>query len=199
MRQRAAQHRAVEHPGQLHVVDIGTVPADEPGVLLALHPAEPHRGGCRHGAATSSSVGTGSAAGCSAAQRTAFTMFSYPVQRQDCPEIASRISASEGSGLWSSNQRAVSIMPGVQNPHCSPWHSTKPCCTGSSTPSRSSPSTVRTSCPCAITARTVQDLTGVPSSQTVHTPQLDVSQPQWVPVSPSSSRRKCTSSRRVSA
>src|SRR5207302_606925 len=41
---------------------------------------------------------------------------------------------------------------------------------------------------------TVQDLTGVPSSQTAHTPQLEVSQPQWVPVSPSSSRRKCTSS-----
>src|SRR5215213_9318923 len=47
-------------------------------------------------------------------------------------------------------------------------------------------------------ARTVQDLTGSPSWSTTHAPQLEVSQPQWVPVSPSVSRRKCTSSSRGS-
>src|SRR4029450_3264493 len=39
----------------------------------------------------------------------------------------------------------------------------------------------------------VQLFTGDPSTWTTQTPQLDVSQPQWVPVRPSSSRRKCTS------
>ena len=42
---------------------------------------------------------------------------------------------SVGSGLRSSSARAVSIMPGVQKPHCSPCSSWKPCCTGSRTPS----------------------------------------------------------------
>ena len=52
------------------------------------------------------------------------------------------------------------------------------------------PSTVVTRRPSAMTASTVQDLTGVSSSQTTQAPQLDVSQPQCEPVSPSSSRRK---------
>ena len=41
---------------------------------------------------------------------------------------------------------------------------------------------MRTSWPPAITASVVQLLTGVPSIHTVHAPQLEVSQPQWVPV-----------------
>src|SRR4051795_356832 len=49
-----------------------------------------------------------------------------------------------------------------------------------------------------MTASVVHDFTGSPSTSTVHTPQLEVSQPQWVPVRPSVSRRKCTSSRRAS-
>ena len=89
-------------------------------------------------------------------------------------------------------------MPGVQNPHCSPWHSTKPRCTGSSRPSCSSPSTVRTARPSAIAASSVHDLTGLASSHTTQLPQFDVSQPQWLPVSPSSSRRKWMSSSRGS-
>ena len=47
-------------------------------------------------------------------------------------------------------------------------------------------------------ARVVQDLTGWPSIRTTQAPQLDVSQPQWVPVSSSVSRMKCTSSIRGS-
>ena len=52
--------------------------------------------------------------------------------------------ARVGSGLRSSSARAVIIIPGVQKPHCRPWHSMKPCWTGSSSPSCSRPSTVRT-------------------------------------------------------
>src|SRR5262249_31320202 len=57
---------------------------------------------------------------------------------------------------------------------------------------------VRTSWPPAMAASTVHDFTGSPSSHTAQAPQLLVSQPQWVPVNPRWSRRKCTSSRRPS-
>ena len=36
----------------------------------------------------------------------------------------------------------------------------------------------------------VQDLIGLPSNRIVHAPQLVVSQPMWVPVSPRFSRMK---------
>jgi hypothetical protein len=121
-------------------------------------------------------------------------MFSYPVHRQTCPDIASRISSAVGSGLWSSSQRAVIIMPGVQNPHCSPWQAAKPSCTGSSVWPAASPSTVVTRRPSAMTASTVHDLTGMSSSHTTQAPQLEVSHPQCEPVSPSWSRRKWISS-----
>jgi hypothetical protein len=120
------------------------------------------------------------------------------VHRQTWPEIASRTSASVGSGLLSSSHRAVIIMPGVQKPHWSPWQAAKPSCTGSSWLRLARPSTVATRRPSAMTASTVQDLTGVSSSQTTQAPQLDVSQPQCDPVSPSSSRRKWMSSSRGS-
>src|SRR5664279_2294098 len=106
--------------------------------------------------------------------------------------------ASLGSGSRSSNALAVINIPGVQKPHWRPWHSMKPCWTGSSRWSTSRPSTVRTECPLAIAASTVQDLTGSPSSCTTQVPQLLVSHPQCVPVNRSRSRRKCTSSMRPS-
>jgi hypothetical protein len=125
-------------------------------------------------------------------------MFSYPVQRQTWPDIASRTSAGVGSGLLSSSHRAVIIMPGVQKPHCSPWQTANASWTGSSARPAARPSTVVTRRPSAMTASTVQDLTGVSSSHTTHAPQLDVSQPQCEPVSPRSSRRKWMSSSRGS-
>jgi hypothetical protein len=133
-----------------------------------------------------------------AACSTDLTMFSYPVQRQTWPDIASLTSASVGSGLLSSSHRAVIIMPGVQKPHCSPWQAAKASWTGSSRVAVARPSTVVTRRPSAITASTVHDLTGVSSSQITQAPQLDVSQPQCEPVSPSSSRMKWMSSRRGS-
>src|SRR3954447_20751655 len=60
------------------------------------------------------------------------------------------------------------------------------------------PSIVVTSASSAWTASTVQLLTACPLRWTVHAPQFDVSQPTCVPVSPSLSRRRCTSSRRGS-
>jgi hypothetical protein len=125
-------------------------------------------------------------------------MFSYPVHRQTWPDIASRTSAGDGSGFWSSSQRAVMIMPGVQKPHWSPWQAANASCTGSRTAPRARPSTVVTRRPSAITASTVQDFTGVSSSHTTQAPQLDVSQPQCEPVIRSSSRRKWMSSSRGS-
>ncbi len=47
-------------------------------------------------------------------------------------------------------------------------------------------------------ASRVHDLTGLASSQTTQLPQFDVSQPQWLPVRPSSSRMKWMSSSRGS-
>ena len=44
---------------------------------------------------------------------------------------------------------------------------------------------MRISWPSAIAASTVHDFTGSPSISTTQAPQLDVSQPQWVPVRPS--------------
>jgi hypothetical protein len=43
VRDRAAQHRPVQHPGQEHVVEVGALPADEPLVLLAPQSTEADR------------------------------------------------------------------------------------------------------------------------------------------------------------
>ena len=57
---------------------------------------------------------------------------------------------------------------------------------------------MRISWPSHIAASAVHDFTGWPSISTTQAPQLDVSQPQWVPFSPSVSRMKWTSSWRGS-
>src|SRR5260370_13438526 len=65
-------------------------------------------------------------------------------------------------------------------------------------PSGGRPSMVLTSCPSAITASVVQDLTALPSRCTTQAPHCEVSQPTWVPVSRRFSRRNCTSNVRGS-
>ena len=62
VRVRAAQHRAVQHARQVHVVHIQALAADEPLVLFAQHPAETR--------------GHSASLECLAAQRTDLTMFS---------------------------------------------------------------------------------------------------------------------------
>src|SRR6516225_8981409 len=93
---------------------------------------------------------------------------------------------------------AVMIMPGVQKPHCRPWCSWKACCIGCRAPSLASPSMVTTSAPFAWTANMVQDLTASPFTWTTQAPHCEVSQPIWVPVSRSVSRRNSTRSVRSS-
>ena len=83
--------------------------------------------------------------------------------------------------------------PGVQKPHCSPWHSENACCTGLSRPSAEpstsvSPSTVVISRSTAETANIRHERIGRPSTSTVQAPQTPCSQPTWVPVRPRSWR-----------
>ena len=59
-----------------------------------------------------------------------------------------------------------------------------------SSPFSARPSIVVTSWPSACTASAVHDFTDSPSSRTVHAPHDDVSQPTFVPLSPSWLRRK---------
>ena len=89
-------------------------------------------------------------------------------------------------------------MPGVQKPHCRPCSSRNPSCSGCSSLAPASPSTVLISRPSTWTASIVQDLTALPSTSTVHAPQFVVSQPMWVPVSPSPCRIRWASSSRGS-
>jgi len=178
------------------VVQITAVPGHQARVLPALDGRTEHLG--RHAPAPRSLE-------ISAARRTDLTMFWYPVQRQRLPEIASRASASVGS--WFSSRYAVMVVrkPGVQNPHCSPWHSMKACCTGlivdAPVPSTepASPSTVVISWSWAVMANIRQERIGVPSIKTVQAPHTPCSHPTWVPVSRSSCRRKSDNSLRAGA
>jgi uncharacterized protein YjaZ len=43
VRERAAQERAVEHAGQLHVIDIVAMATHEASIFLAEHTTEPNR------------------------------------------------------------------------------------------------------------------------------------------------------------
>src|SRR3982751_4877117 len=109
------------------------------------------------------------------------------------PSSASRISSSLAFGLSFSSCTADITIPGVQKPHCSPWHSRKAACIGCSSPLLASPSIVVTSLPCTCAARIEHDLIARPFMCTVQAPHCAVSQPTWVPVSCSCSRRYCTS------
>src|SRR5579862_6090534 len=70
---------------------------------------------------------------------------------------------------------------------------------GCSGPSGSAnPSMVSTLAPSTCQAKTVQDFIALPSTCTTQAPHCEVSQPTWVPVRRSSSRRNCTNSVRGS-
>ena len=90
------------------------------------------------------------------------------------------------------------IIPGVQKPHCRPCWSQNACWSGWRVAPSAMPSMVLTSRPSAWTASIVHDLALSPSRWTVHAPQLLVSQPTCVPVSPNVSRRRWTRRRRGS-
>src|ERR1700691_313770 len=112
---------AVQHAGQLDVVDVISAPLGEAHVLdafaLTTHTLQffgalkrSGRGGVVHSAASLNS----SPAILAAAYWMARTMFWYPVQRQRLPEMPMRISLSEGFGFSSNSRWARMIMPGVQ-------------------------------------------------------------------------------------
>src|SRR5690606_13808136 len=206
----AAQQRHVQHPGQRQVVGPPGPAGDQSRVLLAPAGA-PHLrfGNSGHDCDTSEgmlavtgSCGTSACRAadgiCSAAARTALTMFWYPVHRHRLPSRPERTSSSSGSGFSFSRSSACMSIPGVQKPHCSAWLSWNACCSGCSSPSSAKPSMVVLSRPSACTANTEQDFTRCPSRWTVQAPQLLVSQPTTVPTLPSRSRRYCTSSMRGS-
>ena len=72
---RAGEDRAVQHPGQLHVVEVVASTTQEPGVLLAQHPAEPDRvARCGDGSFLGRAHDVTSTGVRSAAQRTALMM-----------------------------------------------------------------------------------------------------------------------------
>src|SRR5207249_4912501 len=111
---------------------------------------------------------------------------------------ASRISSALGAGLRASSSWASTIMPGVQKPHCSPWHARKASCNGLRPSAGVRPSIVVTAAPSHCTASSRQARALQPSRSTVQAPHTPCSQPTWVPVSPRSSRRKSLSERRGS-
>src|SRR5438552_3847379 len=117
---------------------------------------------------------------------------------QRLPPIASRISASLGAGLRSSSSCATTIMPGVQKPHCRPWHTRNASCSGLSPAAGVRPSIVVTAAPSHWAASSRQARALQPSTRTVQAPHTPCSQPTWVPVRPRSSRRKSLSARRAS-
>src|SRR6476469_5665212 len=91
MRIRTANHVAIDHVWQVHVVNIISSALDKARILLALH-AVAH-------AADFWTCLLHHFPPCAIfleANCTAFTMFWYPVQRQRLPEIPQRISASVG-------------------------------------------------------------------------------------------------------
>ena len=91
-------------------------------------------------------------------------------------------------------------MPGVQKPHCSAWWRRNASCSTERRPgSGARPSTVRIVAPSACTASVRQARAGAPSISMVQAPHTPCSQPTWVPVAPSSWRRKSVSSMRGSA
>src|SRR4051794_3271982 len=112
--------------------------------------------------------------------------------------MPSRISASVGASFSPRSQAACMIIPGVQKPHCRPCWSQNACWSGWRLAPSAIPSMVLTSRPSAWTASIVHDLALSPSTWTVHAPQLLVSQPTCVPVSPRLSRSRWTSRRRGS-
>jgi hypothetical protein len=90
-------------------------------------------------------------------------------------------------------------MPGVQKPHCKPWHSLNAACIGCSVPSAAArPSMVVTLAPFICAASTLHDFMARPSTSTVQAPHCAVSQPTCVPVSARLLRSKSTSSVRSS-
>src|SRR5262249_40138054 len=141
----------MEHAGEPHVVGVGGAPGQKLRILEARDIlADPLSfDGCHRGPPQRAAAPAGPR---EAASRTASTMPWYPVHRQRLAEIDSRTSCSFGDGVVRSSSWAIISIPGVQNPHWSPWASRKASCSGLSRPPSLRPSTVVSSAPFAETA-----------------------------------------------
>src|SRR5579859_3936923 len=121
--------------------------------------------------------------------RIAARMFGYAAHRQILPLIHSAISASLPAWPSSRSFTADMIWPGVQYPHWNASCSTNAVCMGCSSPSAARPSIVVTARPSHATASVRHASTRLPSTHTVHAPQVPWSQPFFDPVSPRCSRK----------
>ena len=93
--------------------------------------------------------------------------------------------------------------PGVQKPHWNASSAMKARCSGESSPSCGSPSTVRISAPSACAASRMHESVGASSTSTVQAPHVPSPQAIFVPVRPaweriSSARLEVASTRAVS-
>ena len=87
-----------------------------------------------------------------------------------------------GFGLRCARSIALMTMPGVQKPHCRPWHSLNAACIGCSSPLRGDAFDRRDLRAVACAASSMHDFTARPSRWIVHAPHWPVSQPTCVPV-----------------
>ena len=109
------------------------------------------------------------------------------------------VSAVSGSASAPASAHPASAIttPGVQYPHCDPWHSTIARCTGCGSFPQASPSTVTTSAASSWNRNRMHESTGTyriefPTgrpTRTVQAPQSPSAHTTFVPVSPSRSRR----------
>src|SRR3990172_350001 len=132
MRVRASKYRHVEHARKPDIVHVLAEPANQTRIFAPLNPGTD---GFAYWHRVSKFWITiayclllfllAFCVICFAAICTASTICWYPVQRQRFPSRAWRISASVGCGFRLSSWYADRIIPGVQKPHWSPWHSQK--------------------------------------------------------------------------
>jgi hypothetical protein len=97
----------------------------------------------------------------------ASSIFGYVPQRHRFPDMAWRISSWDGVGFAATSAAAETIWPGVQKPHCTASVRTKACTSGWSR----RPSIVVTSRPSTVCTSVMHESVGTPSTITVQAPQ----------------------------
>ncbi len=115
---------------------------------------------------------------------TARMIFGYAAQRQMWPASAAFTSSAEGLAFLSSSPFAVTIHPAVQKPQSAATRVWAMRCSGCKFFSSPMPSMVRIFLPAASVAKVWQEYRGVPSTSTLHAPQLALLQLRFVPVRP---------------
>ena len=121
---------------------------------------------------------------------TASMILRYPVHRQRTPPNASITSLSDGFAFFSRSAVAETSIPGVQAPHCAaPCRRNASCKRSKMGGREGKPSIVVMALPSTWPKATRHEQTGTPSIRTVQAPQSPASQPTFVPVKPSCSRR----------